>query len=165
MLKRAAEKVARADTACWPSLCLHCSMLGRFILMNTEPCKSLAQVLCFDRSRNFDVYGTLLQIGERRRPFRNLLKQARSQRQPRADDARTLMTQNVGLAGAANLFGTQLGNVELATLELDLYAELASVRPYDDALRALESLKRAGLKVALCSNLATLCHTSHVATA
>ncbi|QUE75282.1 HAD family hydrolase [Stutzerimonas stutzeri] len=104
----------------------------------------------------FDVYGTLLQIGERRRPFRNLLKQARSQgRQPRADDARTLMTQNVGLAGAANLFGTQLGNVELATLELDLYAELASVRPYDDALRALESLKRAGLKVALCSNLAT----------
>ncbi|MGY8821727.1 MAG: HAD family hydrolase [Pseudomonadales bacterium] len=100
----------------------------------------------------FDVYGTLLQIGERRRPFRNLLKQARSLgRQPRADDARTLMTQNVGLAGAANLFGTQLGNVELATLELDLYAELASVRPYDDALRALESLKRAGLKVAALS--------------
>lgn len=61
------------------------------------------------------------------------------------------MTQNVGLAGAANLFGTQLGNVELATLELDLYAELASVRPYDDALRALESLKRAGLKVAALS--------------
>jgi hypothetical protein len=42
MLKRAAGKVARADTACWPSLCLHCSMLGRFILMNTEPCKSLS---------------------------------------------------------------------------------------------------------------------------
>lgn len=65
------------------------------------------------------------------------------------------MTRNLGLAGAADLFGTQLGNDELAILELDLYAELASVRPYDDALRALESLKRAGLKVALCSNLAT----------
>jgi len=64
------------------------------------------------------------------------------------------MTRNLGLAGAANLFGTQLGNDELATLELELYAELASVRPFDDALRALESLKRAGLKVALCSNLA-----------
>ena len=56
------------------------------------------------------------------------------------------MTRNLGLAGAADLFGTQLGNDELATLELDLYAELASVRPYDDALRVLESLKRAGLK-------------------
>ena len=65
------------------------------------------------------------------------------------------MTRNLGLAGAADLFGTQLGNDELAILELDLYAELASVRPYEDALRALESLKRAGLKVALCSNLAT----------
>lgn len=104
----------------------------------------------------YDVYGTLLQIGERRRPFRKLLEQARSQgRQPRTDDARTLMTRNVGLAGAASLFGTQLNNDELAALELDLYAELASVSPYDDALRTLERLKRAGLKVALCSNLAT----------
>lgn len=104
----------------------------------------------------FDVYGTLLQIGERRRPFRKLLEQARSQgRQPRTDDARTLMTRNVGLAGAASLFGTQLNNDELAALELDLYAELTSVSPYDDALRTLERLKRAGLKVALCSNLAT----------
>ena len=75
------------------------------------------------------------------------------------------MTQNVGLAGAANLFGTQLGNVELATLELDLYAELASVRPYDDALRALESLREAGLKWRYAPTWLPLCHTSHVATA
>lgn len=103
----------------------------------------------------FDVYGTLLQIGERRRPFRQLMRWARSQgRQPLADDARTLMTRNLGLAGAASLFSTQLSHDELAGLELDLYAELASVRPYDDSLQALERLKEAGLKVALCSNLA-----------
>jgi HAD superfamily hydrolase (TIGR01549 family) len=65
------------------------------------------------------------------------------------------MTQNLGLAGAADLFGTQLSRDELAGLELDLFAELASVRLYDDSLQAVESLKRAGLKVALCSNLAS----------
>lgn len=64
------------------------------------------------------------------------------------------MTRNLGLAGAASLFSTQLSHDELAGLELDLYAELASVRPYDDSLQALERLKEAGLKVALCSNLA-----------
>lgn len=103
----------------------------------------------------FDVYGTLLRMGERRHPFRQLMKLLRDQgRQPRADDAPTLMTHNVGLAGAAALFNAQLCHSELALLERDLYVELASTRAYEDSLAVVEKLKAAGLKVALCSNLA-----------
>ena len=69
----------------------------------------------------FDVFGTLLQIGERRHPFRQLMQHLRLQgRTPRPDDARTLMTRNLGLAGAADYFGAQLSNSELASLESDL---------------------------------------------
>ncbi|EOH6383456.1 haloacid dehalogenase [Stutzerimonas stutzeri] len=103
----------------------------------------------------FDVFGTLLQIGERRHPFRQLMQHLRLQgRTPRPDDARTLMTRNLGLAGAADYFGAQLSNSELASLESDLFTELASVRLFDDALKSLNQLKNAGLKLALCSNLA-----------
>lgn len=62
-------------------------------------------------------------------------------RQPRADDARVLMTQNVGLAGAAALFNARLSHSELALLERNLYAELASIRTYEDSLAAVEKLK------------------------
>ena len=61
------------------------------------------------------------------------------------------MTRNLGLAGAADYFGAQLSNSELASLESDLFTELASVRLFDDALESLNQLKNAGLKLALCS--------------
>ena len=103
----------------------------------------------------FDVFGTLLQIGERRHPFRQLMKQVRLEgRQPKSDEARALMTKNLGLAGAAAYFGAQLSHSELASLEADLFTELASVRLFDDTLETLAQLKDADLKLALCSNLA-----------
>ena len=72
----------------------------------------------------FDVFGTLLQIGERRHPFRQLMQNLRLQgKTPRPDDARTLMTRNLGLAGAADYFGAQLSNSELASLESDLFTD------------------------------------------
>lgn len=103
----------------------------------------------------FDVFGTLLQIGERRRPFRKLMQQLRLQgRRPEPDDARTLMTQNLGLAGAAAYFGGQISHSALAGMEIDLFAELASICLFDDTLDALGMLREAGFKLALCSNLA-----------
>ncbi|MFU4581428.1 hypothetical protein ACM71K_30395 [Pseudomonas aeruginosa] len=95
----------------------------------------------------------MVRIGERRHPFRQLIKLLRDQgRQPRADDARVLMTHNVGLAGAAAVFNAQLSHSELVRLARD--TELASIRAYDDSLAAVEKRKAAALKVALCSNLA-----------
>ena len=51
------------------------------------------------------------------------------------------MTRNLGLAGAADYFGAQLSNSELASLESDLFTELASVRLFDDALESLNQLR------------------------
>jgi len=44
-----------------------------------------------------------------------------------------------------DVFGTLLQIDELASLESDLFTELASVRLFDDALESLNQLKNAGL--------------------
>lgn len=58
------------------------------------------------------------------------------------------------MAGAAQLFGIELPASSLAPLELDLFAELASVTLNPDALWMLILLREAGLKIGICSNLA-----------
>lgn len=57
----------------------------------------------------FDAFGTLLRIGSRKQPYLQLMRLAREEgRPPQADDARTLMTQELGLAGAAERFQISL---------------------------------------------------------
>lgn len=103
----------------------------------------------------FDVYGTLLRHGEARHPFRQLMKLLRSQgRRPQPSDARTLMTNNVGLIGAAALFDSHLSHADLSTLEQDLHFELANIKAFEDGLVALKMLRGAGYKLGVCSNLA-----------
>lgn len=75
-------------------------------------------------------------------------------RPPHPDDARTLMTQELGLAAAAEQFQAALPLSSLAALERDLIEELSSVTLYPDALPAISLLREAGLKIAVCSNLA-----------
>lgn len=103
----------------------------------------------------FDVYGTLVEIGDRRRPYARLLQLlAESGRVPSTDDAARLMSTPCGLAGTAQLFGADLPVSKLAPLEMDLLAELASVALYPDTIETLAALKIAGLKIGGCSNLA-----------
>lgn len=102
----------------------------------------------------FDLFGTLVEITEKRRPYRQLMQLiALAGRAPRADDAATLMSNNVGLAGAAHLFGIELTATQIAVLELELYAELPTIRLYPEAARCLHTLRDAGYKIGLCSNL------------
>lgn len=104
----------------------------------------------------FDLYGTLLTITERRAPYRRMLAHLRSQGRPaQADDAARLMTVDAGLAGAAEAIGARLSPAELTDLERDLFAELGSVRAYDDVVATLEALRQRGFRLALCSNLAS----------
>ncbi|WP_281686836.1 HAD family hydrolase [Pseudomonas citronellolis] len=103
----------------------------------------------------FDAFGTLLRIGARKQPYLQLMRLAREAgRPPHADDARTLMTQELGLAAAAERFQTPLPMSSLAELERDLLEELSSVTLYPDALPAINMLREAGIRVAVCSNLA-----------
>lgn len=103
----------------------------------------------------FDVYGTLMRIGERRAPFRALLARMEAAGRARqAGDAATIMSRRLDLAGAAALLGADLSASELAALKGDLQAELASVRLFPDTLGVLQALAGRGLKLGLCSNLA-----------
>ena len=103
----------------------------------------------------FDVYGTLVEIYDKRAPFRQLIQiGARQGRKPRADDARILMGQPVQLQEAADLLGIRLTDADRGRLEIDLSAEVTSIAPFADTLAALHYLKNRGLKMGLCSNLA-----------
>lgn len=64
------------------------------------------------------------------------------------------MSVNVGLAEAAELLGMTLPGDVLQELTADLTAELASISLFDDVIPAIRSLKKRGLRIGLCSNLA-----------
>lgn len=103
----------------------------------------------------FDVFGTLAEIGEKRRPYAQLMELLRATgRQPQLNDATRLMSANVGLAGVPQLFGAEVPFMAISALELELYAELASIKLFPETLQTLTTLRSAGYKVALCSNLA-----------
>jgi HAD superfamily hydrolase (TIGR01493 family) len=103
----------------------------------------------------FDVYGTLVEIQDRRHPYAQLLQWlAKTGRTPCADDAAQVMSHLAGLEGTAHLFGIKLPDSVLVSLKKDLFAELASVTLYPDARRALISLRERGIQIAVCSNLA-----------
>lgn len=103
----------------------------------------------------FDAYGTLVEIRDKRAPFRQLLRIGEQQgRLVRPQDAATLMSSPLGLRDAAQLLGIRLAKDELARLESDLQAEIASIRLFDDAAPALRTLQERGFRIGLCSNLA-----------
>jgi len=107
------------------------------------------------RAVAFDVFGTLVRIGEKRSPFRQLMQKLYSAgRQPQPDDAARIMSANVGLAGAALLLGIVLAASAIASLEIDLHQELSSVELFPEVLPTLHFLRAASFKLALCSNLA-----------
>lgn len=97
----------------------------------------------------FDGFGTLVEIGDKRRPFKALLDNAGS-----LSAATQALTTPMTLRDLARDLATNTDEVWLAALEADLAAETAStqLRPGIDAVWS--RLRRAGLKVSVCSNLA-----------
>jgi HAD superfamily hydrolase (TIGR01509 family) len=103
----------------------------------------------------FDVYGTLAEIGVKRAPFRRLLRLGEQKgRKIMLEDAARLMSAPIGLHDAARRMGIALAADELASLEADLRAEIASLRLFPDTVPTLLALRERGIKLALCSNLA-----------
>lgn len=97
----------------------------------------------------FDGYGTLVEIGDKRRPFRTLLGDA-----PTSVAVTRALTTPTSLRELARDLAIALDETRLAEVRADLEAECAStqLRPGIDAL--WEKLGRLGLRVGVCSNLA-----------
>ena len=103
----------------------------------------------------FDAFGTLLRITEGVHPYRQILKEGiRRGRRPKPDDAHVLMTQNLGLKEVADHLGIPISPDHMAELQRALDHELEGIQTFDDGLQAVALLQGAGVKVAVCSNLA-----------
>ncbi|WP_165488578.1 HAD family hydrolase [Dyella terrae] len=102
----------------------------------------------------FDAYGTLVEITDRRRPFKQLLEQLPRESTFRQAFAQTVMSEPMDLEAAAIRFGIPLSPKTLDQLHHDLDCELASIRPFSDVIDCLHALKQRGVKLAVCSNLA-----------
>lgn len=103
----------------------------------------------------FDLYGTLVQFGIMRHPFRKILLWAREQgRSPQPDDARRLMTADKDCGELLATLGIFPPANMLAQLHQEIQEELASLTLFDDALQTLDILANQGIPLAICSNLA-----------
>lgn len=104
----------------------------------------------------FDVYGTLLEIGSPTRPYRQLLKLLADEGHASLEDgAVKMMTTNGSLRQVADLLGCAPSTAGIQAIVADLEGELARVVAYPDVAATLESLRARGLRLAICSNLAT----------
>ncbi|MFJ2984861.1 MULTISPECIES: HAD family hydrolase [unclassified Pseudomonas] len=103
----------------------------------------------------FDAFGTLLRIPQGRHPYRMILKEGiRQGRRPQPNDLHQVMTRSLSLAEAAELFGISIRPDLMAEIQDALDADLNSIEPFDDGLRAVEMLQSEGIKIAVASNLA-----------
>lgn len=104
----------------------------------------------------FDVFGTLVEITEKRRPFSELLKRAQAAGcDCSAINGSVIMAQHIDMAGVANLCGYAIPPGELAFLESQLENEISSIRLFPEVHDVLLELRRQKYKLALCSNLAS----------
>jgi FMN phosphatase YigB (HAD superfamily) len=102
----------------------------------------------------FDAFGTTVQVGRKRHPFRQLLRLGAEQgRRPSAADIRTLMTSSLSLQQAAECFSIHVSPDQMLSLQRELDDELASITVFPDAVDALRLLKSNGILLGICSNL------------
>lgn len=104
----------------------------------------------------FDAFGTVVRIGKRTNPYRELIRQGL--RQGMSFDPAALhiaMTTNLSFLELASHLGIFLSPSKRDELIQALDVELSSITPFADALGAIQHLKEAGLKVGFCSNVAS----------
>lgn len=107
--------------------------------MPTNPVKAIA----------FDVYGTLLRIADRRDPYKPLLLKTKIDR---ASARRLIMTRDLSIPEL--LDALSIDDVDPASIEEGVQAEVESVVVYEDVLDVLARLREQGVRIAAISNLA-----------
>ena len=100
----------------------------------------------------FDAFGTLVDITDKRRPFRRLLDNLEGDTQQRLQHR--IMREPLSLEDCLKEFGHKIPESLRERLRADLAVELTSIkiRPQTDAIWGL--LRSEGYKIGLCSNLA-----------
>ncbi|OTG65547.1 HAD family hydrolase [Acinetobacter silvestris] len=103
----------------------------------------------------FDAFGTLVQIGQSKSPYRKLMKWLKEDgRKPSLKDANIIMSNDVDIEELAKVFGKEIPIQLLQEIEEDIDFELNTIELYKDTIPTLRKLKSLGFQLALCSNLA-----------
>ncbi|BBP73860.1 haloacid dehalogenase [Pseudomonas sp. Seg1] len=103
----------------------------------------------------FDAFGTLIKISKGSNPYRKILKIGIEQgRRPQPHDGECILSLPMDLRQAADFFGISVDPAVMVCLDSDLSRELAEIQAYADGIQAVRLLQDAGVKVAVCSNLA-----------
>jgi HAD superfamily hydrolase (TIGR01509 family) len=97
----------------------------------------------------FDAFATLVEITDKRRPFRALLLGGVN-----SITAEEVLTKPLNLREVAAGVSHELGEGGLAELERDLQAECASVHLRPGIAEIWQSLRERGVRIGVCSNLA-----------
>ena len=117
--------------------------------LNAGDCAIREGVVPQIRAVCFDGFGTLVDIGDKRRPFKAMLGEASS-----SEAVTKVLTTPVSLRDLARHIPIPLDEKRLLSLEEDLVAECRStyLRPGIETIWQI--LERLELKIAVCSNLA-----------
>ena len=110
---------------------------------NHRPARAGVRAICFD------AFGTVVEIVDKRRPFRALLSE-----RPSGELSNQVLTQRLDLRSVAALLSVELDADRLAELEQDLQAEIASILLRDGIAEIWRKLRGEGIKIGICSNLA-----------
>lgn len=103
----------------------------------------------------FDVFGTLVEIQDRGRPYAQLLRLAgQAGRTPQPDDAARIMSMKGDIWAIATWLGLSLTPMQRDEISVALQRELKSVRLFSDVVPVLRALQASGMRLGLCSNLA-----------
>ncbi|WP_259369772.1 HAD family hydrolase [Pseudomonas juntendi] len=103
----------------------------------------------------FDAFGTVVRIGHRTNPYRQLLREGIKQgRRPHPGDAHLIMTLNLDLQDVAKHLGIHPSQSPMDEIETDLQGELDFIEAYPDAIKAIAMLQERGVALSICSNLA-----------
>ncbi len=97
----------------------------------------------------FDAFGTLVEIADKRQPFRTLLREG-----VKGITADEVLTRPLSLREVAARVSQELGEDGLTELERDLQAECASIRLRPGMATIWQALRARGLRIGVCSNLA-----------
>ncbi|MBP1143157.1 FMN phosphatase YigB (HAD superfamily) [Pseudomonas sp. PvP027] len=103
-----------------------------------------------------DAFGTIVRINRRLNPYRELIREGRRQGcDLTLGGTHFLMTANLSFVEMASQLGISLSPSKRQELTRALELELASIEPFPDALEAMAQLQGAGVKLGICSNLAS----------
>lgn len=110
---------------------------------NLRPGRGSIKAVCFD------AFGTVVEIGDKRRPFRTLLRE-----RPEGDLANQVLTHPLDLRSVAKLLEAELDENKLRDLENDLEAEISSVQLREGIGDIWRALRKDEIRIGVCSNLA-----------